>query len=153
MPPLAAVSTSFPSEFDQAPVVPNKPDVLPSVDVTSRGLSTSSVCVPVNPTIVTFDPVGKLLLAVSVTEMVFRSPGKNVLCPMAFKTKDGSITFIGFPPSVTPITFAVSVDMTPSEVANAAVPEAAMVTVAAFCPADGFVMVNENAYCVPAATV
>jgi hypothetical protein len=67
--------------------------------------------------------------------------------------KDGTITFIGFPPSSTPYAFAVSVVMTPREVGNVAVPEAAMVTVESFCAVDGFVIVNENAYVVPAATV
>jgi hypothetical protein len=43
--------------------------------------------------------------------------------------------------------------MAPLEVGNTAVPEAAMVTVVAFRSADGLVIVNENAYCVPASTV
>ena len=151
VPAPAAVSTSFPSDFVQTPEVPNKPDVDPSVDVTVRVVS--SVCVPVNPVIVTIEPAGKLLLAVSVTVIVTSAPANGVLCPMALVLNDCSITFIGFPPFVTPYTFAVSVVMTPREVGNAAVPEAAMVTVASFCALDGLVIVNENAYCVPATTV
>ena len=146
-----AVSISFPSDFVQTPEVPNKPDVDPSVDVTVRVVS--SVCVPVNPVIVTIEPAGKLLLAVSVTVIVTSAPANGVLCPMALVLNDCSITFIGFPPFVTPYTFAVSVVMTPREVGNAAVPEAAMVTVASFCAVDGFVIVHENEYVVPAATI
>jgi hypothetical protein len=63
----------------------------------------------------------------------------------------GSATFRGLPPSVSPYTSAVSVVMAAD--ANGAVPDAAMLTVPASCALDGLVIVNENAYCVPASTV
>ena len=116
------------SDCVHAPAVPNKPPVL----VTACEV-VLTVCVPVRPLIVTVVPFGKLLLAVSVTDMVFGSPAIGVLCPMALVLNACSIPFTGFPPFVTPYTFAVSVVMTPREVGNAAVPEAAMVTVASFC--------------------
>jgi len=61
-----------------------------------------AVCVPVSPAIVTFDPVGKSLLAVSVTDIVTVAPANGVLCPMSEALKDGTMTLRGLPPSVTP---------------------------------------------------
>ena len=57
---------------------------------------------PVSPTIVTLDPAGMLMLAVSVTDTVTVAPATGVFCPMAEALKDGTMTFIGLPPSATP---------------------------------------------------
>jgi hypothetical protein len=57
---------------------------------------------------------------------------------------------MGLPPFVTPSKFAVSVDIDADEID--AVPDASIFTVPAFCWADGFVIWNENSYCVPDAT-
>src|SRR6056300_459497 len=78
VPPLAAVSTSCPVDCVHTPAVPKRFDV----DGTGK-LTESAVCVPVSPTIVTLDPVGKSMLAVSVTDIVTIVSAIGVLCPMA----------------------------------------------------------------------
>ena len=81
----------------------DKPAVPKRFDVDDTGkLALSAVCVPVSPATVTLDPVGKSMLAVSVTDTVTVAPATGVLCPMREALKDGTITFIGLPPSATP---------------------------------------------------
>jgi len=146
VPPLAAVSTNWPVDCVQAPAVPNRFDVDDTVS-----FAAFAVCEPVSATIVTVDPAGKLQLAINVTDNVTREPATGVLCPIVLTLNDGTTTFIGVPPSITPYMSAVSVVMV--TVVSDTVPDAAMFTVAPFCAAKGFVTWNENIYSADTTTV
>ena len=150
MPVIPAVSSRVPVLCVHPPEDSIKPDVVPSVDVTAREPE-SVVCVPVSPTIVTVESFGKSTLAVRVTEIVTVAPANGVLCPMLLTLRDGTITVMGFPPSATPYLSAMSVDMAPREVANDAVPDAAIVGVAKVCSLDGLQQrgVWRNHRCLP----
>ena len=59
------------------PDVPIKPEVAPSISTII--VNEFVVCVPVNPAIVTVEPVGKSTLAVRITKIVSVAPARSVL--------------------------------------------------------------------------
>ena len=73
MPPFAAVRTRVPELCVHTPEVPIKPEAF-----TAREPELT-VCVPVNPAIVTVEPVGKSTLAVRITKIVSVAPARSVL--------------------------------------------------------------------------
>jgi hypothetical protein len=137
VPPDAAVNTSCPDACVHAPLVPNRFDVEDTVK-----LPESAVCDPVNPEIVTLDPVARLKLAVSETVKVLVAPDIGVLCWIDFTLKLGTCTVNGSAPFATPYSavpgFVIAAD------AIVAVPDAWMFIVGDVFALAGFVITNLN---------